>query len=296
MRNMDMKQLVTFTTIARLNSFTQTANELGYVQSSITSQIQLLEKELDIQLFERIGKKIFLTSEGKEFLLYAKQLLSIWENAKGVASDPDIIKGTLSIGTVESICGFKLPSIIKKFNESYPEVEIVLKTGNSLELQALLRDNQIDVAILLDSAISYSDFVIKSSQEEPLSLLAAPNHPLLQKGSVCSEDLSKHPLLLTRQGCFFRNLFEKILSDTEVTSKITLETSNIQTIKQLAILGFGITLLPQFTVLNELDSKQLVELNWGGPAFDIKTQVICHKDKWISPALKSFITVIKESI
>lgn len=291
---MDMRQLVTFTTVARLNSFTQTANVLGYVQSAITSQIQLLEKELGIQLFERIGKKISLTSEGREFLLYAKQLLNLWENAKGIASDSDIIKGTLSIGAVESICGFKLPSILKEYNELYPEVEIVLKTGNSRELQSLLRDNQIDVAILLDSTISHSEFVIKSSQEEPVSLLVAPNHPLLLKGSVCSEDLSMHPLLLTKQGCFFRSIFEKIMSDTNVASKITLETSNIQTIKQLTILGFGITLLPRFTVLNELDSKQLIELNWDGPTFDIMTQVICHKGKWISPALKSFITLIQE--
>ena len=122
MNSMDIRQLKTFITVAKLNSFTQTANQLGYVQSSITSQIQLLEKELGIRLFERFGKKISLTSEGREFLSYAKQFLDLWEKAKSVASDLDTIKGTLSIGVVESICAFKLPKLLEEYNKCYPNV------------------------------------------------------------------------------------------------------------------------------------------------------------------------------
>jgi DNA-binding transcriptional LysR family regulator len=292
---MDIRQLKTFITVAKLNSFTQTANQLGYVQSSITSQIQLLEKELGIRLFERLGKKISLTSEGKEFLSYAKQFLDLWEEAKSVASASDAIKGTLSIGVVESVCAFKLPKLLKEYNKCYPNVEIILKTSNSRKLQSSLIENEIDVAILLDSKISSPEFIIEFKQQEPVSLLATPDHPLARKNFVYPEDLSEHSLLLTRQGCFFRNVFEKVLVDTNVASKITLDTSNIQTIKQLAILGFGITLLPRFTVIDELKNNQLIELCWSGPAFDIMSQVICHKDKWISPALKAFITLIQQN-
>jgi len=162
---MDIRQLVTFTTIARLNSFTQTASELGYAQSSITAQIQLLEKELGIRLFERIGKKVFLTSEGSEFLAYAKQMLNLWENAKGVASVADTITGPLSIGVVESVCTFRLPYLLKKYNECCPEVGIVLKTGNSKVLQSMLRENQIDVAVLLESEIPPPEFEMKYSRK-----------------------------------------------------------------------------------------------------------------------------------
>lgn len=290
---MDMKQLKTFVTVAKLNSFTQAANQLGYAQSSITSQIQILEQELDTRLFERFGKKISLTSEGKKFLLYANQLLTLWENVKGVVSSSDTIKGTLTIGVVESICAVKLPKFLKEYTTSYPDVEIILKIAPSRELQSLLRENQIDVAILLDEKISTPEFVIKFQRQEPLSLLVAPTHPLAKKDSVYPEDLTKYPLLLTRQGCFFRSLFERILTDTDLKSKIALNTSNIQTIKQLAIFDFGITLLPHYAVIDEVKNNQLTELPWCGLDFDILTQVICHKDKWISSPLKEFLSMVQ---
>lgn len=292
---MDMRQLKTFITIARLNSFTQAANQLGYAQSSITSQIQLLEKELGTRLFERFGKNISLTSEGKEFLVYAKQLLDLWEKAKGVVAFSEIPKGTLTIGVVESICAVKLPKFLKEYNKCYPDVEIILKIGTSCELQSLLRENQIDVAILLDQKISSPEFIIEFQQQEPVLLLAAPDHPLAEEESLYPEDVSKYSLILTGQDCICRNLFEKFLKDANVTPKLTIDTSNVQTIKELVISGFGITLLPRFAAIDEVKSNQLTELCWRGTALDIMTQVIRHKDKWISSALREFMTMIQKT-
>lgn len=292
---MDIKQLKTFVTIAQLNSFTRAANQLGYAQSSITSQIQLLEQELEVRLFERFGRSISLTNEGKKFLVYANQLINLWENAKGAACAAEITKGTINIGVVESICAARLPRLLKEYNDAYPDVDIVLKIAPSRELQYLLRENQIDVAILLDEKLSAPELTVKYLREEPLSLLVSPEHPLAYKDNVYPEDLGDYPLLLTRHGCFFRNLFEKILMDNNFKSKITFDSNNIQTIKQLAALDFGITLLPRYTALEELDNNRLVELKWCGKSFDIWTQVICHKDKWISSPLKAFLEIIKET-
>lgn len=292
---MDIRQLKTFVTVARLNSFTKTANQLGYAQSSITSQIQLLEKELGIRLFERFGKNISLTSEGENLLLYAKQVLNIWENAKGAVSSSDIPKGTLTIGVTESICAIKIPKLLKEYNKCYPDVEIILKIATSCQLQSLLRENQIDVAILLDQRISLPEFNVKFQRQEPVSLIAAPNHPLTREHSVYPKDVSQYSLILTGRDCICRNLFEKSLKDANVIPKLTLDTSNVETIKQLVIYGFGIALLPRFAVVDEVESNQLIELCWCGPDFDIMTQVICHKDKWISSALKEFIAMIQKT-
>lgn len=295
MIDLDIKQLNAFITIAKLSSFTQAANQLGYAQSSVTSQIQLIEKELGYRLFERFGKKITLTVEGKEFLLYANQMVNMWEKAQNIATDSSNAKGPIIIGAVESICSFRLPKLLKAFSNSYPNVEIIIKTANSLGLQTLLIENQIDIAILLDTEISHAEFDIKYKQSEPVSLFASPDHPLAGKTSVYSEDLLKYPLLLTRKGCFYRSLFDKILKNEKITSKITLETSNIHMIKQLAILNYGITLLPKFTIIEELKSNTLTELCWSGEDFNIMTQIVCHKDKWISPSMNAFITLIQNS-
>lgn len=289
---MDLKQLKTFVTISRLNSFTKAANQLGYAQSSVTSQIQLLEQELEVRLFERFGRNISLTPEGKGFLTYANQMLNLWENVKGLAFDSGTVKGTLTIGAVESICALKLPRLLKVFNEAYSDVDLVLKIVSSSELLMLLRENQIDVAIALDQKISADEFEIKFQRNESLALLVCPNHPLAKKESVYPSDLSGYPLLLTRQGCFFRAMFESVLKDANIKSKITLETSNIQTVKQLAMFDFGITLLPKYAVEEEINNNQLLELPWRGTEFNIMLQVICHKDKWLSAPLKAFLSIV----
>lgn len=292
---MDTRQLKTFITVARLNSFTKAANKLGYAQSSITSHIQLLEKELGALLFERIGKSISLTYEGEKLLLCAEELLNIWENTKDSLSFSDVPKGTLTIGVTESICAIKLPEILKKYNKRYPNVEIILKIATSYELQSLLRENQIDVAILLDRKITGPEFIIEFEKQEQVSLLVSPNHPLAKKYNVSSKDLSEHSMVLTQEGCVCRSFIEKLLKDENITSKLMLDTSNIQTIKQLVILGFGVAFLPRFAVIQEVETNRLTELSGYGTDFDIMIQVVCHKDKWISSTIKEFIKIIQEN-
>lgn len=291
--NMDTKQLKTFITVARLNSFTKAANKLGYAQSSITAHIKLLERELGTHLFERIGKNITLTYEGEEMLLHAEKLLNIWENAKNSLSFSEIPKGALIIGVTESVCAVKLPKLLKEYNKLYPDVEITLKIATSHELKCLLRENEIDVAILLDIKIDSTEFDVKFQQSEQAALFVAPTHPLASKYNVSARDLSEHSMILTQQGCICRNIFEKTLKEENITSKLILDTSNVQTIKQLVMFGFGVAFLPRFAVVEELKNNNLIELSWDAVEVNIMIQVVCHKDKWISSALKEFSTLIQ---
>ncbi|APH15901.1 bacterial regulatory helix-turn-helix, lysR family protein [Clostridium sporogenes] len=291
---MDIRLLKAFITVATLNNFTQAADQLGYAQSSITSQIQLLEKDLGVHLFERLGKKICLTPEGESFLIYSKQMLFLWEKAKGSIAFSDSPHGTLTIGAEESICAVKLPKLLKEYSQRYPNVEFNIKLGSTDELETLLKENQIDVAILLDQQISVPELKIEMQQQEPLALLVSPDHPLASKKSLYPKDVSDYPLLLVAQGCCYQNLFKKVMNDAHEPFKIMLSAGSIQTLKQFAIFGFGITLLPMYAVNDELKINQLTKLKWAGKSLDLIIQVVRHKDKWISPALKAFLTMCKE--
>src|SRR5690242_2052558 len=108
---MEIRQLNTFTAIAKMGSFTQAAEMLGYAQSSVTTQIQLLESELETKLFERMGKSITLTSEGTRLLPYAQKILKLSEEAKSVIGNSDVPKGALTVGAPESLCVMRLPGI-----------------------------------------------------------------------------------------------------------------------------------------------------------------------------------------
>ena len=289
---MEIRQLNTFMTIAKLRSFSKAALELGYAQSSITSQIQLLEQELKVKLFERLGHNITLTPEGKKLLPMAEQMLKLSSDMKNLANRSEIPSGPFTIGAVESLCETRLPRLLKEYRSRYPEVEILIKFGARAEFLQALKDNTIDIAFFVDRKITDSDFFTALQTPEPMALLCSPGHGFAQREKVFPEDLSGEPLILTEACCGYRELFDTILSQFNVKPRSVIETGNVQAIKQLVLSGMGITFLPQTAVEDELQQYRLVKLNWMGPEFLIYTQVLYHKNKWMSAALKAFIELL----
>lgn len=120
-------------------------------------------------------------------------------------------------------------------------------------------------------------------------LLAYPGNPLINK--VFPKDIENELLILTETGFSYRVAFERILKDSGIKPNITLETSSVQAIKQFTMSGLGITVLPQVAVKSEVNAKKLIPLNWASSELNIISQVIYHKDKWISPAIREFIAL-----
>ncbi|URZ08921.1 LysR family transcriptional regulator [Clostridium felsineum] len=293
---MDFKQLNTFITIGKYQSFTEAASVLNYAQSTVTTQIKILEEELQVKLFERIGKKVTLTYEGKKLLPYAKQMIKLSHEIKNVVIDDEKPSGTLTIGAAESLCVLRLPFILKEYRRLYPDVEVSLKFGSCADFRHFLKDNIIDVAFSLGTKIDSNEFISEIEFDEPMVLLAYPGHPLIEKDIVYPEDIAEEPLILTEMGCSYRAVFENILSSYNIKPKLVLETGSVQAIKQFTMSGLGITLLPRVAVEEEIKDGKLVPLKWGGPNFGIISQVLYHKDKWISPALNAFLRLSKKVI
>jgi DNA-binding transcriptional LysR family regulator len=291
---LDIKQLNTFLTIARLKSFTKAAQSLDYAQSSITSQIQLLERELDVRLFERLGRNISLTPEGRKLLPFAKEIIKLSNEAKNAMNSTDLPRGTLTIGALESLCVTRLPRLLKEYRLRYPNVEIVIKFGSSNDFKEFLMDNTLDIAVLLEQHVIGGDFTTEIKFPEPMVVLSSPGHPIAVKEAVYPEDLTGEALILTEKGCSYRALFESVLTQYSVKPRSIIETGNVQAIKQLAMSGLGITLLPLVAVEEECLQRRLARLNWRGPAFEMLTQVIYHKDKWISAPLKALLELMHE--
>ena len=293
---MDLKQLKSFLMICKLQSFTQSADALGYAQSTITTQIKLLESELEVKLFERMGKNVTLTHEGKKLLPYAKQMLKLASEIKNLKSNDSDPSGILTIGAAESLCVLKLPEILKEYRKLYPKVEVSLKFGNCTDFRHFLRDNIIDVAFSLGTRIEADDFITEIVFDEEMLLLTAPGHPLIDKEVVYPKDIENEPLILTELGCSYRAVFENILRSYNIKPNMVLETGSVQAIKQFTMSGLGLTLLPRVAVKEELAQGKMVTLNWSGPDFGIVSQVLYHKDKWLSPALKAFLNLSRNML
>lgn len=291
---MELRQLNTFMTIARLQSFSKAALELGYAQSSVTSQIQLLEQELKVRLFERLGHNITLTPEGKKLLPMAEQMLILSRDIKSIADYSELPSGPLIIGAVESLCVTRLPRLLKEYRSRYPEVELLIKFGDREEFLRALKENTIDIAFFVDQKITDNDFITALQTPEPMGLFCSAGYAFADREKVYPEDLSGEPLILTETSCGYRVLFDAIMSRYNIKPRSVIETGNVQAIKQLVLSGMGIAFLPQTAVEDEFQQKRLMRLNWMGPEFLIYTQVLYHKTKWMSAALKAFIKLIEE--
>lgn len=127
---MEFRNLKTFATIAKLGSFVQAADALGYAQSTITNHIQVLENEMGVRLFERLGHRVMLTEQGKALLPYASEVIKLTYEAVKVIENPNIPQGVLTIGTNESISTYRLPALLQAYRKAYPRVEMILKFVN----------------------------------------------------------------------------------------------------------------------------------------------------------------------
>ena len=127
---MELRQLQTFMAITQTGSFSKAAQSLGYSQSAVTVQIRLLEQELDARLFDRMGKSVALTSQGRKFERYAANIIQEMNRAKNLNRKRDELSSPLSIGTLESLCFSKLPPILNHFRQEHPRVSIRIITGS----------------------------------------------------------------------------------------------------------------------------------------------------------------------
>ncbi len=127
-----------------------------------------------------------------------------------------------------------------------------------------------------------------------MALLFTPEHTLACREKIYPEDLTGEPMILTKKSSGYRMLFDIIMSQLNIKPCSIIETGNVQAIKQLTLSGMGITFLPLTAVEEELRQNKLVSLRWLGPEFSIFTQVLIHKNKWMSTALKAFIELIHD--
>ncbi|QQZ09682.1 LysR family transcriptional regulator [Heyndrickxia vini] len=293
---MEIKQLITFKTAAENLNFTQTAKILNFAQSSVTAQIKSLESDLGKPLFERLGKRLVLTEAGKQFKIYAEQMIRLNEEAKLLINGVEEQTGSLTIGAQESQCTYRLPPILKEFKSQYPKMRVVFKPAHSDEMaREQLEKGQLDVAFIMDTCRSGESLKIESLVKEELVIVASASHPLIGKSEVLPEDLEHEPLLLTESGCSYRTIFEGLFQTAGIHPLNKIEFGSIEAIKQCVIAGLGIAMLPKMAVETDLKMEKMKELVWKYPSTSVFTQIAWHKDKWMSPPLKAFIEITRKT-
>lgn len=292
---MELRQLQTFRTVAQTLNFTRAAEALSYAQSSVTGQIQALEAELGVRLFERLGKRVALTAQGEQFLWYVEKMLRLADEAKEVLSRQEGVPvGTLVIGAPESLATYRLPPILQRYRKRYPQVQLTLRPGICSGLLRQLQDGLLDLVFVLQEVVQSPQVTVYPLRVEPLQALAHPEHPLALREAITLADLHGENLIVTEHGCTYRALIEREMERAGVRPGSQTEFGSVEAIKQCVVAGMGLAVLPTMTAGAEVAEGRLAVLPWQGKGFEVVTQVAHHKDKWLSPAMRAFLSTTFE--
>ncbi len=290
---MDLRYLKSFYILSQELNFTRAAEKLGYTQANVTLQIQSLEEEVHTQLFNRIGKNITLTETGKKLVPIVAKMINLEESIVHIEDDEG--SGTIRIGVCDSLCINRVPKIICKFKEQYPNVTFTLDILKCSEFYSKLTQNQLDLAFTIGYLKKEEHIYYSAEMEEKIAVLASPNHPLTKKNSLTAKDFSGIPLILAEKAAYYRINFERDLLINNITPMIIIETESIQAIKKLTENGLGISIMPEVAVQEELKNGALSVLNYSCN-YDIYSHIIWHKDKQLSACQKSFISFAEKQI
>ncbi|MHB8743308.1 MAG: LysR family transcriptional regulator, partial [Sulfuricaulis sp.] len=258
--HLTLRQLKVFEAVARHLNYTRAAEELFLTQPAVSMQVKQLEEQLGVALFEQLGKRIHLTEAGREVLAYARtvtqqldELEDVLNHLKGVGG------GKLRI-SVATTANYFIPTLLGTFSRRYPGVTVSLDVTNRETLLRQLAENTVDL-IIMGQPPAEADVESEAFMENPLVIVAPPNHPLARGKKIPLTRLQEEVFLVREPGSGTRSAMERFFSERDVHLKTGMEVGSNEAIKQSVQAGLGLGLLSRATIEQELTLKRLAELD-----------------------------------
>ena len=292
---MELRNLITFTHVAELGSFTKAAEQLGYSQSTISFQIKQLEEELGCLLFERINHTISLTERGRELVSYAHQVRALTDEFKENLNKEEELSGHIHIVTPDSVCDDMITTNYIDFHNKFPNISIKFTTADTLVMFDMLDHNEADVIITLDNHSYNKDYVIAKEEQLSMHFVASSNSKFASKKNLKIKDIINEPFILTEYGQGYRRVLDKELAKRSLEITPILEIGRTDMITSLVAKGDMISFLPDFVTKEYIDSGELCYLDIKDMNMEIWKQLIYHKNKWMSKTLRTLINYIIEN-
>ncbi len=291
---MEIRNLKTFLTVARLLNFRKSAEILNYAQSSVSSQIKILEDELGRPLFQRGGKTVSLTDAGQNLMLYAQKIIAMEKEAAAAATVTKNSPGKISLRIPQTLGTHFFPDILSEFYRVYPNVDFDVASCEYRNLPHELKSGITDLAFLLTDSLDFSELKTEFLGTVTLVMIASPDHPLSCRNKVSITDLSERALFLPKHDCSYKMIIEQWLMQEKINTASMVEMNSIEAIKQCVVKGLGISIMPEIAAANEIAEGTLKILNWEEGSIETAVLMIWYKGKWISPLLKSFMDKVRK--
>lgn len=285
---MDLRSLNIFMEAAELGSFTQAGEKLGYSQPTVSFQIKLLEREMGVQLFDRIGHTVSLTDEGREALAYAQNICHLGQEMLAGSASRREPSGVLRMAMSDSLCVPLLGGRFREFRQHYPKVSLHVITGDTAQLLEFLDHNTVDMICTVDERVYDTNYCI--ADEEPIGVhfVTSPHNALAGRANTL-EDLLSQPFLLTEKGLSYRRVLEDRLAVDSREIQPVLETGRADLLCSLAEENAGIAFLPDYVTEESVRTGKLCRLEVADFEVKIWRQVLYRREKWVSLQMRAMI-------
>lgn len=256
---MTITQLEYVVAVATYKSFVAAADKCFVTQPTLSMQIQKLEDELGIKLFDRNKHPIAITAMGETLVQQAQVILSECEKiAELIQQEQNSVSGTFKLAVIPTIAPYLLPGLIENYQKEYPDVTLIIKEMETDQILSALRNNEIDCG-LLSTPLDQKDIKEYPLFTEPLVAYFSEGEPALKKRMVTPDDIALDRLWLLNEGHCLRNQVLDLCSDNvekmQATRAYRYESSNVETLRKMVETNKGLTILPEFATFEFTEDR-----------------------------------------
>lgn len=293
--SMELKQLEYFIVLCQELHFTRAAEKLGIAQPSLSQQIRLLEHEVGMPLFERIGKKNILTDAGKTLLHHSYNVFHEISQARAAISElQGLERGTLKIGSLLTVVNYLLPPTVIKFHNAYPNVELSVQGLRTGDIYKGLLQNELDLGIVF-LPIEHDDLEAIPLYQENLALAAPRDHIITKEASVSLQVLKETSSILLPETYFLRQVVNEQCRLMNFAPKPVLEMTTMESIIQMVSNGVGVTILPK-AYLDYIDNIHIKTIPIQDPVITTQIGIAYRKNKHLCAASRVFMDQLIKTI
>ncbi len=285
---MDLATLNAFIAIAELGSFSEAAERLHLTQPAVSKRIASLEQQLDVRLFDRLGREVSLTEAGRALLPRAYQILNVLDDTRRALSNlSGQVTGRLTLATSHHIGLHRLPPLLRAFTRAHPQVALDIQFLDSEVAYEEILHGRAELAVITLAPETREPVRAVPVWDDPLDFVAAPEHPLAVNGPIGLADVARHPAVFPGGNTFTHHIVQRLFEAQGLTPNIAMSTNYLETIKMMVSIGLAWSVLPR-TMLDE----QVARLPLPGIQLARQLGYILHTERTLSNAARAFMQLL----
>ena len=286
---MDTQNLRAFLLVAESGSFSEAAKKLHLTQPAVSKRVAQLEAQLNVSLFDRIGRRISITEAGEALLPHARavhlELQAAQQSVRDLAGE---VRGRLRLATSHHIGLHRLPPVLSFFSKAYPAVQLDIDFMDSEQAYKLTLQGEIELAVVTLAPSPVINVITRPIWLDPLDFMVQEGTQLTQKKTLGLKELSQHPAILPALNTYTGQIVKSLFEQRNLPMQIAITTNYLETIRMMASVGLGWTVLPR-----SMRDPSLATLPIRDARIERTLGAIHHEGRSLSRAAQAFIEALE---